>query len=735
MGNAEFKSLSHVTPINTAEVLSICRNAMSSDDLLRGSEQEMAEDDPWMPLDRTAFSLLFESNMLPFQFSDQIFDAYVATMHELGGEKGLRRPSAFSGPLSSASKKPTESNHAESATEAKPTASKQDLNEIDLKALELSQPTARVDFTWLLMHLFAVMPHSAPMALVGDVDKGLNSIQQVNRKGATATWLEGQPATGTFSSTNNQSALIPVDERLSILYDVFLRRAQRLARIKNTKNAAASSPTNDKRAGGRANTPTKVALIKEGRKVAPGVATELSIADIKDSLFATSKLAVCRYRGVSTTSSKTQYPDRRCAGCQTIPTNLTFDCSDCLEASMARYYAQCAEALRAAAVPVTARTDNSRSHGTTNGQFSATMNTTMGGTSLPSNAVVSAASMTAPVHALGIPITTLLCNRCVGQYEGYGSGLHQHKHLKTHSARKSNWAPNPLRVTHIGTECSACGMTPITGTRHRCLDCLDRIDLCEACHRDAEEPLCHSVRHRIWKITVPLTVDEEVNSFVEEIIAPLYNYVGVPRPLHAVTRRINPNHTDTDYSENHNQDYSVTHFTDALLTVDQRREIERERTGVLQIETLKAAALRIAHDWPAHVSELLNQERQLEFLEAQERAPRADPVTKKAIVYPTNTNSPQMDATSEENNDATSPSPVPEDVAAARLKQYYLEKNSDEATFVNKATFIRWGNQSEVIAALFRGFEVRYAKTCTDMEGVDYTEFSSMMAAAARGTT
>ena len=1025
MGNAEFKGLSHVSPISTRELLAACGHAISADDLARGTEGAGAAsgcggageypplseaNEPWHPISRTQFALLFDGSKVPYQLTDHLFDAYTITMRDLGGEEGLRRPDVFRRsqgsngngagsaspalplPLLMANKsggqKPFPEHGGACASKGASGGSSScaangtererergDLNESSIAGLEHSDPLARTDFLWLVMHLFAVLPHSAPMSLMGDLslDKGL-------QQGAAAEADRGGAASAA-------EPLIPVDLRLSLLYDLFLRRVQRLARIRRAEQrrrssviissgggASASSlagrskglsplsplsPSSNGLIGGPANTPTKLALIRGGRlsssAISPSssspllkksggqlvpaaegnagndaddadlrralvlagisedpeeIPSQLSVADIKDAIFATVKLALARYRGSGAGTGRTQFADRRCAGCRTVPTNLTYDCSDCLAAARDQHFHACAAMFRSAAVsprsvggahsarggggggggPLSPRSVGSAA---SNGRLGATAaSVAMTAASAAStagahsgaggggqDALLSAAALTAPVHALGIPITTLLCNRCVGQYEGYGSGIHHTRHLKTHAARRSNWAPNPLRPTHAGTECSACGVGPIEGVRHRCLDCLDNIDLCGACYRDGEEPLCHSIRHRMWAITVPLTLDEEASAFTEAIVAPMYTYLGLPRPRNAATKRLNPHHTDTDYSERHNEDFSETHFTDALLTIEQRREVEAERANMALLRRLKEAALRIAREWPAHVSDLLDEDRTVAFLEAEERgeealeafraemdalaesravaaaaaaaeqrrereaewaaaersgfsghgvghrvqqlaeggtsgavvavssrsgrmsprgglsprlsprggaaqlspprsatatssvtplrqqvrflsatpaadetgtdadaiplrrplsaalqamaeAARADPAAFIAATAPYNNTSNKSKGGDAEGGDGDDGDEMaPEDIAAARLARHFAAINSDERARVSKELFVKWGNRSEVVAALFRGFEVRHARTCADVEGVEYSEYASSMAA------
>eukprot|EP00658_Telonema_sp_P-2_P023684 TRINITY_DN19496_c0_g1_i1.p1 TRINITY_DN19496_c0_g1~~TRINITY_DN19496_c0_g1_i1.p1 ORF type:complete len:908 (+),score=144.66 TRINITY_DN19496_c0_g1_i1:198-2921(+) len=242
-----------------------------------------------------------------------------------------------------------------------------------------------------------------------------------------------------------------------------------------------------------------------------------------------------------------------------------------------------------------------------------------------------------PLHILGVPITALLCNRCVGTWEGFTSSIHRKKHLKTHQLRRARWAPKPLQVTHDGVECTSCAMRPIVGTRWRCLDCTDQVNLCDACYRDGEVPLGHTVRHNLWNISTPLTIDEEASSLVEDLTRSIYPLLGVPTPgvCHTVTRRIkdhlgsNAELVGDIVCGQQQQSVliapgsrvgtaskikivnSIANYSNQLLSVVQKSAVERTRDEVRQAEVLRARAGRIANDWPASLSTLLDDPRQL----------------------------------------------------------------------------------------------------------------------------
>ena len=175
------------------------------------------------------------------------------------------------------------------------------------------------------------------------------------------------------------------------------------------------------------------------------------------------------------------------------------------------------------------------------------------------------------------------------------------------------------------------------GTRWRCLDCTDQVNLCDACYRDGEVPLGHTVRHNLWNISTPLTIDEEASSLVEDLTRSIYPLLGVPTPgvCHTVTRRLK-DHLGTnaelvgDIVCGQQQQSvlvapgsrvgtaskikivnSIANYSNQLLSVVQKSAVERTRDEVRQAEVLRARAGRIANDWPASLSTLLDEPRQL----------------------------------------------------------------------------------------------------------------------------
>lgn len=121
--------------------------------------------------------------------------------------------------------------------------------------------------------------------------------------------------------------------------------------------------------------------------------------------------------------------------------------------------------------------------------------------------------------ALGIPITVHLCKNCVHSWEGYGLGSHDMLHTKDHAMKKSFGAHNPHIATHPGVSCSVCDMLPIVGKRYRCKQCLDFVNLCEACYLDGEEPQAHKLSHDMEVLEKASTLQDEV----QRLIADLFN--------------------------------------------------------------------------------------------------------------------------------------------------------------------------------------------------------------------
>ncbi len=132
-------------------------------------------------------------------------------------------------------------------------------------------------------------------------------------------------------------------------------------------------------------------------------------------------------------------------------------------------------------------------------------------------------------YALGVPITVHLCKECVAQWEGYGVNSHDMKHTLGHRICKSVFAPNPHQVTHCGVECTGCGLLPIVGTRYRCKDCLDWVNLCTACFESGEVPRGHLLQHNLEKLSKAPSLEEEVMHFVDGLfqLAPNSGGCGV----------------------------------------------------------------------------------------------------------------------------------------------------------------------------------------------------------------
>ena len=71
------------------------------------------------------------------------------------------------------------------------------------------------------------------------------------------------------------------------------------------------------------------------------------------------------------------------------------------------------------------------------------------------------------------PVTARACPRVRNRHRG--------RHAASSSATPSNnEAPAPAPVSHNRVHCDGCGMHPIVGVRHKCLDC-DDFDFCDAC--------------------------------------------------------------------------------------------------------------------------------------------------------------------------------------------------------------------------------------------------------------
>lgn len=120
-------------------------------------------------------------------------------------------------------------------------------------------------------------------------------------------------------------------------------------------------------------------------------------------------------------------------------------------------------------------------------------------------------------YALGVPITVHLCKDCVSGWEGYGVNSHDMKHTLGHKMVKSVSAPNPHQVTHCGVECTACGQMPIVGTRYRCNDCLDWVNLCPGCFESGEEPRGHTLQHSVEILSKAPSLEDEVMHFVDDL--------------------------------------------------------------------------------------------------------------------------------------------------------------------------------------------------------------------------
>ena len=119
--------------------------------------------------------------------------------------------------------------------------------------------------------------------------------------------------------------------------------------------------------------------------------------------------------------------------------------------------------------------------------------------------------------ALGVPITVHLCKDCVASWEGYGGNSHDMRHTLQHQVVKSVSASNPHQITHSGVECTSCGQIPIVGTRYRCRDCVDFVNLCTECFEAGEEPRGHSLAHAIEPLTKAPTLEDEVRRFVTDL--------------------------------------------------------------------------------------------------------------------------------------------------------------------------------------------------------------------------
>ncbi|KIJ30715.1 hypothetical protein M422DRAFT_186752 [Sphaerobolus stellatus SS14] len=84
-----------------------------------------------------------------------------------------------------------------------------------------------------------------------------------------------------------------------------------------------------------------------------------------------------------------------------------------------------------------------------------------------------------------------LCDDC------HASGLSSHRHLVDHNVLRIETRDAPL-LPHEGFSCDGCHVSPIIGTRWRCLVC-DRYDLCDACRFSG----AHPSEHQMLKIETP----------------------------------------------------------------------------------------------------------------------------------------------------------------------------------------------------------------------------------------
>jgi hypothetical protein len=93
---------------------------------------------------------------------------------------------------------------------------------------------------------------------------------------------------------------------------------------------------------------------------------------------------------------------------------------------------------------------------------------------------------------------------------------HDREHVHEHEGSSSGFV-------HRGIRCSLCEMTPIIGTRYRCVNCAN-FDLCESCEVVSLDT--HDRTHLFLKIKIPLPP-----LMITKALLPVY-YPGLP---HTVT--------------------------------------------------------------------------------------------------------------------------------------------------------------------------------------------------------
>lgn len=86
--------------------------------------------------------------------------------------------------------------------------------------------------------------------------------------------------------------------------------------------------------------------------------------------------------------------------------------------------------------------------------------------------------------------------------------------------------------THHGVSCDYCGMSPIRGTRHHCVECPD-VDICEGCEMNKS----HNKFHSLLKIRVPIPLNLSPKIFIySKVNTMCFNQLPKSPPYHIVQR-------------------------------------------------------------------------------------------------------------------------------------------------------------------------------------------------------